>query len=735
MLSSRIISALIGAAIYIPLAGLAYDAQTDSIAYRVTLWKDGNPSNAVNVVGKYADLSKEGIGEHPECTVQVFKEKKDSDTFWTINVKPKGDYGVYSVVYPMLYLPRLKDGYLVYPREMGQKLENVFDKNDRPFSAGSCGEQNADEKVKAVYYGRYSEYSGLIMQMLLVENTEEGVMIWTQDGEAWVKDFAVSTRVDAHKGQGLRVAVIHYPEETGQKGTGFKSPYPVVTTPYKGGWYEAAQIYRQWALKQKWCAKGKVYDRPNTPEWFKKTHFWAGGGWFYEMEKGFEQIKKYQEMAGGKDIGAFLSQWQKYYQIDTHCPDFFPPHDEPAFRRILAYQDKGIHIGPYIQGLLVTANQDFYRYLERWVARDPSGSPYHCFVKINRPELDPYQWPDIKLFKEELRKAWSGPLQEEFINSLNCFPMPPSEREKQKKLLRSRWGKDASLIDQLVFYADDQWMCPGYERVIDFFFSMAQKNLGVYKAQIQYFDTFPIPVFPCYDKTHGHPLGYGPWMAKGQLDLCARISEKFPSAIIISEGMTEYMLGSIQHYFMKDYDAGNCVPLFASVYHGYIEYSAFPVCGKDYQKGWDNAEDCASFVALAMHLGYAAGGYPHIGPSIAGMNGYDANDVRVKFIKATIETRLQYRDYLAAGRRLKDPLVQDVTPREAMGWARLGRGPMIKMNLAPIQASKWAKNGDDTKELLLISNASAEQQSAAVDGQQVELEPFSWKAIETQLKK
>jgi len=634
----------------------AYDVDLDSIAYKVILWKDSNPSNVISVVGKYEGLNKEGIGEHPECTVQVFKEKKDNDTHWTISVTPKGDYGVYSVAYPMLYLPRLKDGYLIYPREMGEKLPDVFNQNDRPCATGNCGlEKYADKKASAIYYGRYSEYSGMLMQMLLVENTGEGVMAWTQDGEAWVKDFMVSTQVDdAHKGQGVRIEVIHYPEDTGQKGTGFKSPYPVLATPYRGGWYEAAQIYRQWALKQKWCAKGKIYDRKNTPEWFRDTHYWGGGGWFYEMDKGFEQIKHYQEIAGGNDIGAFLNQWQKYYQIDTHCPDFFPPHDKATYRKILAYQDHGIHIGPYIQGLLVTANHELYRYLERWVARDPFDSPYHTFVKINRPELDEHQWPGIKLFKEELRKVWSGPVRDDLIESLNCFPMPSSEREKQKKLLKNRWGKDAAIIDQLVFYADDQWMCPGYGRVIDLFFSMAQQDPGVYKAQIQYFDTFPIAVYPCYDKTHGHPLGYGRWMAKGQFDLCARISEKFPSAIIISEGMTEYMLGSIQHYFMKDYEAKNVVPLFSTVYQGFMEYSAFPICGREYQKGWEKAEDCASFVALAMHLGYAFGGFPHIGPSIAGTRGYELNDVRIKFISASVDMRLQYRDYIAAGRRLKD---------------------------------------------------------------------------------
>jgi len=116
-----------------------------------------------------------------------------------------------------------------------------------------------------------------------------------------------------------------------------------------------------------------------------------------------------------------------------------------------------------------------------------------------------------------------------------------------------------------------------------------------------------------------------------------------------------------------------------------------------------------------------------------GLSGYEPDDVRWKFLNDTIDTRLKYRDYIAAGRRLKDPKVEGAAAREVRGWIRPGR-EVVPMNLAPVQASKWAKNGDETKGLLLISNASAEKQTVVVDGQKVELEPFAWKGIEIQIK-
>src|SRR5690606_36692835 len=43
------------------------------------------------------------------------------------------------------------------------------------------------------------------------------------------------------------------------------SPYPVILRVFEGGWYEAARIHREWALKQRWCRKGRLADRQQLP--------------------------------------------------------------------------------------------------------------------------------------------------------------------------------------------------------------------------------------------------------------------------------------------------------------------------------------------------------------------------------------------------------------------------------------------------------------------------------------
>jgi hypothetical protein len=46
-----------------------------------------------------------------------------------------------------------------------------------------------------------------------------------------------------------------------------------VVGPFDGDWYDAAQIYRSWAVKQRWCSKGPRLTRKDSPKWFSETPF------------------------------------------------------------------------------------------------------------------------------------------------------------------------------------------------------------------------------------------------------------------------------------------------------------------------------------------------------------------------------------------------------------------------------------------------------------------------------
>ncbi len=65
----------------------------------------------------------------------------------------------------------------------------------------------------------------------------------------------------------LRASQIFGYEDIGA-GKPLTADWDFTITLTKGdGWYEAAEIYRDWALQQQWCAKGKMHERSEKCEW------------------------------------------------------------------------------------------------------------------------------------------------------------------------------------------------------------------------------------------------------------------------------------------------------------------------------------------------------------------------------------------------------------------------------------------------------------------------------------
>jgi len=66
-----------------------------------------------------------------------------------------------------------------------------------------------------------------------------------------------------HNGK-LRASQIYGYEDVGAE-KGISAPWKFMVALTKGnGWYEAADLYKEWALQQSWCSKGKLKDRPDN---------------------------------------------------------------------------------------------------------------------------------------------------------------------------------------------------------------------------------------------------------------------------------------------------------------------------------------------------------------------------------------------------------------------------------------------------------------------------------------
>ena len=354
----------------------AYAPRKHTLAYQVVLWRNGQPDTARLVTGQYAGLDAKGRRRHPECAVQVAEANKPNGTHWTISVKPTGDWGVAEVRHPMLLFPRLKRDFLITSNRTGERIPmaRVTRRGERPpgwaFRAECRGYPDLQNK-QCLYWNRYP--LGINMQLLMYEDDRQGCMIWTPDAGPYTKDFIVSYGPEnSYKGLGYLFYIAHFPENTGQKGTGFASPYPVVTTPYQDGWYQAAQVYRQWAEKQWWCAKGKLYDRPDTPAWVKDIHAWFGTAgrpdWVMKW------LKKYVAVLKGRRAGGQLSNWSHYFGPSVTSPRYMPAYQPKRFLRNLAMRKQKLHLAPYFMfSNAAGLDQDVVRQVRRGFRLDAYG--------------------------------------------------------------------------------------------------------------------------------------------------------------------------------------------------------------------------------------------------------------------------------------------------------------------------------------------------------------------------
>jgi len=695
------------------------------------------------VEGLYKDLKPDGSAEHEQCRVRVNKKDEGKNIHWTIEVAPKGDWGVAEVQYPLLFLPKLKNDYLVLGKRIGERIpiSYVTRKGDVLPEWAFRSEMQAVPDLfnkKCSFWGRYPG-GEMILQMMAYENDKEGVMIWTPDSEGWVKDFVIA-RDDLDetcRGKGYRAYLVHFPENTGQKGTGFKSPYPVVTTPYTGGWYTAALIYKDWARKQWWCAQGKIYDRPNTPPWFKELQAWYGvaGNADYIL-KGLLPAK---QLLGNRVFGAQWMNWSRYYSAGTTAaPDFLPASEEKKFQANINLMKDGIYLAPYLMfSRLVPAHEELYARLKGSALVNADGSiptmyePITFKIAHNRQRAPLGAWRLIEKtlqYKTDLMEAWEGPLARELIARMKEFPMPPDLLTSQQKLLAEKWGRDDNVIEKLQFFIPCELTCLGDGNYLEYAAAHADKLIKDYQPPIVYFDTFPHTPLPCYNKAHGHPLGYGRHTSRGNRELCVKVLEKNPSIMLACEsGAAEYLLDVMHLTYHKGLTGVEyAIPLFATVYQGFLQYNGWWMWPP-----YERDEDFTSTLAFSTHLGYMPGSGVGGGP-IAHLLKLKApsDDPKIKFFNATIDMRAKNRDYVASGERLCDPIVAGVSPREVRWSRQNGAKYAAKMQLPPVLASRWGKNGEKEKELLLVSNDSAQKQTATVDGHKVDLEPYSWQGLE-----
>jgi len=205
------------------------------------------------------------------------------------------------------------------------------------------------------------------MQFVAFYGGGHGLYIGTHDPEA-------NHKVYSAKGaeSGATFAVANWPRLAEKGGGTYELPYEAVVGVFDGDWYDAAQLYREWALTAPWSKAGPVSKRP-IPGWVKDTDLWL------RVETQMDDMMGLCKQARAYfDVPTSL-HWYRWHEIpyDTLYPDYFPAKSG-FVDQIKTLQSEGFHVMPYINGRIVDPNSKGWNEegLSKSAARNEKGEPY-----------------------------------------------------------------------------------------------------------------------------------------------------------------------------------------------------------------------------------------------------------------------------------------------------------------------------------------------------------------------
>ena len=426
----------------------------------------------------------------------------------------------------------------------------------------------------------------------------------------------------------------------------------------KGDWWQAARFYRDWALKQEWCAKGKLAFRKDFTRRAAETELWT-------LNHGTAQTFSNHVAAMAKawpGVGV-SAKWQRLSAIgeptDQNClytPEWLPLR--PGVTETVEWaKGLGFLVMPYTNGRIW--EQD----LASWVLAEP----YACMTPDGGRRTEVY----VKKYRNQRRLPTEiEPRIRRYENGHRYGVMCPS--------------------------------CPQWHKVVA---EVTRKLVdGEPYVNAVYIDQVSCSApYPCRDPAHGHPLGGGRWWNDGIRAMMAPIHDEAnrKGVVLTSEQFGDYVLDYFDAFLNATEHGAQDVPFFPAVYSGYAIYYGTEVHWKD--------DDAARFALCARTFswGVAIGWIP--GYEIANPAFKTHADIYYAFGKA----RKSAREYLAYGSLVDELRPIEPLPRCTFSWRRTeaNRGMVAYTNDLPAVIGSVWRNADDSKMAVVAVNISPARQT------------------------
>jgi len=493
-----------------------------------------------------------------------------------------------------------------------------------------------------VGYSATLTYPGnLSAQFISYQDRRAGVYLSSMDHRGYPLGFGVVKRRDS-------MLLFHQFRPLADGRHEWLSPYPVALGVVQGTWHHAADQYKQWALKQPWCAK-TLAQRDDIPAWWKQgplVHVCevrtydarrACNGSYYP--KLLEHLRTLRQKVDGP-IVVMLAGWENHRRWTGG--DYFPIFDEKQAERVIAQLRKeGFRPFFFLSGLYYT-------------------------------------------FKNE---------------GVDAGEIPGAER------LRPYFVIDKETGQPRVFSIDESsqggtWKRHSYEFCVgpsftkDFFCGVIDQAHARGVDVLQMDQTVTGAGSPCYSTSHGHAPGDGLYQTQAFHELLQRMrrhgKSKTKDFVLFHEEPHEQLIPFLDGFHVREYYEKRWyrssygaigIPLFCYLYHEFaIGY------GGD-SAGLSPANDRRLVRTHAINL--VAGRTPGVAVWSSHQRVFDAHPDQIKMIRhhcRLLGTRA--RDFLILGKMLH-PLQLDV-PKLSYSFATDDRKAALQRLEEPaILTSSW----------------------------------------------
>ncbi len=365
-------------------------------------------------------------------------------------------------------------------------------------------------------------------QFLVYFNNRAGIYLACEDTQGNVKRFRALSR-----DPGLRLGVAHvgdWPRRGSRE-----LEYDTVLGSFQGDWYTAAEIYRDWALRQKWATP--LTRRDDVPAWLLDSPVYitirprgildAGPDRpipeFLPYEKCIPLLEGIASRVEAPLV-AVLMGWEGSgsWVFPDSRPVVGGEESLKAFARLA--RQRGWHLGAFCSGTRWVTAQFWSGYDGRDAFRQQGGEKVVCREADGRPWLE--------LWDQNWRPSYTC-----------CLGTEGARRMATDHV---RWLIDCGL-ESLQFF---------------------DQNNGS-------------ATFPCFARDHEHPPAPGKWMAEKMAQVMAdfrRAAEQAgePGVIHSAEsGVNEYCLPLFQESELRPFPPGygsDNIPLYQFLYHECIVF-------------------------------------------------------------------------------------------------------------------------------------------------------------------